>query len=235
MRHRPIGLLVWAVILLASATAAIAVDGVIEINQSSALAGGVSSGDQQGFPVTLSDPGSYRLTSGLTATAGFGGIVVTADNVTLDLNGFSVISPGGGNFSDGISLGSRQNVEIRNGTIRGFARAGIFTNNSTHYIRVIGVHAIGNAINAIDLQGNGNFVDGCIVGNSNNGIRVFDGSLVINSVARGIAFRGLNVGDTSGYRSNVLTGNNGGDANPQVSSTGFQLGGNVCGTDTVCP
>jgi len=64
--------------------------------------------------------------------------------------------------------------------------------------------------------------------------KAFDGSLVTNSVARGNTSLGLVLVGGSGYRSNVLTGNNGGDANAQVSG-GFQLGSNVCGTDLVCP
>jgi hypothetical protein len=46
-----------------------AVDGVIEINQSRALAGGVTPGDAPGFPVTISARGSYRLTGNLDLTA----------------------------------------------------------------------------------------------------------------------------------------------------------------------
>ncbi len=53
------------VALLLSAFAAHAGDGVIEISQTQAEAGGVTSGDTPGFPVTLSAPGSYRLTSNL--------------------------------------------------------------------------------------------------------------------------------------------------------------------------
>ena len=47
---------------LAWSSVAWAVDGVIEINQHRALAGGVTAGDTAGFPVTLSQRGSYRLT-----------------------------------------------------------------------------------------------------------------------------------------------------------------------------
>ncbi len=46
--------------------AASGVDGVIEINQPRALAGGVTATDGAGFPVTLDHPGSYRLTGNLT-------------------------------------------------------------------------------------------------------------------------------------------------------------------------
>src|SRR4051812_45809594 len=39
-------------------------------------------------PFTISVPGSYYLTTNLTAALNQNGITVSADNVTLDLNGF---------------------------------------------------------------------------------------------------------------------------------------------------
>ena len=46
-----------------AALPALASDGVIEINQAKALAGGVTAFDGPGFPVTVTAPGSYILTS----------------------------------------------------------------------------------------------------------------------------------------------------------------------------
>ena len=71
-----------------------AIDGVVRIDQGRALAGGVTPGDAPGFPVTISQPGSYRLTGNLivpdlNTTA----IQITADSVTVDLNGFNIIGP----------------------------------------------------------------------------------------------------------------------------------------------
>ena len=57
---------------------ALAVDGVIEINQARALAGGVTAGDSAGFPVTLSASGSYRLTGNLTVPSSTSGIVASS-------------------------------------------------------------------------------------------------------------------------------------------------------------
>jgi hypothetical protein len=216
-----------------SAGTAHAVDGVIEINQTKVIAGSITPGDAANFPAALTVSGSYRLTSDLTAPAGVDGISVTASNVTIDLNGFTIYS-GGGGVADGISVPSVRNVEIKNGTVIGFSRSGIFTNGTTHHIRVIGVRAIANATIGIDLQGESNTVDGCQVLNNGTGIRVGLSSLVINTVVRGHPFLGLVMTSTAGYGSNVLTGNNGGDANPQVSG-GFQIGTNVCGSDTICP
>src|SRR5437660_10259917 len=54
----------------------------------------VSPGDTPGFPVTISQPGSYRLSSNLTVPdANTTAILITSDNVTLDLNGFSIMGP----------------------------------------------------------------------------------------------------------------------------------------------
>src|SRR5437660_11740367 len=81
-------------ILSACAIPAYAVDGVVLINQSAALAGNVTPGDAPGFPVTISAAGSYRLSGNLTVNdANTTAIQITADNVAIDLNGFSIIGP----------------------------------------------------------------------------------------------------------------------------------------------
>jgi hypothetical protein len=77
--------------LLCAPLAAAAVDGVIEINQAAALAGGVTPGDAPGFPVSLNAPGSYRLTAGLVVPDGATtGIRIDSSEVAIDLNGFSI-------------------------------------------------------------------------------------------------------------------------------------------------
>jgi hypothetical protein len=63
------------------------------IDQKKALAGSVTPGDAAGFPVTLSVPGSYKLTGNLIVPAGLSGVEITASGVTLDLNGFNVSGP----------------------------------------------------------------------------------------------------------------------------------------------
>ena len=71
-----------------------AVDGVVLIDQNHALAGNLTPGDLPGFPVTLSQPGSYKLSGNLTVPdANTTAIQITADHVTLDLNGFAIIGP----------------------------------------------------------------------------------------------------------------------------------------------
>jgi hypothetical protein len=120
---------------------------VVHIDQAKAVRGGVTGGDAAGFPVTLSEPGSYRLTSHLVVSdMGASGIVITSPGVTLDLNGFELRGP---NVCTGVSwvtgctadslaanargtgvlvdlpAGSPASVAIGNGAVRGFASYGV--------------------------------------------------------------------------------------------------------------
>ncbi len=210
-----------------------AVDGVIEVNQAKVLVGGITAGDGPNYPVSINDPGSYRLTSDLVVTPGIDGVDINTDNVTLDLNGFTIFGSGVVGLNDGISIIASDNVEVRNGTVRGFSRHGIFSLTGTRS-RVIGVRAIGNDANGLNLEGTA-LVDGCVaLDNGIFGIRVGAGSLVINSVARSNADVGLALSSPSGFRSNVATENNGGNANPQTGG-GIEIGTNVCGINATCP
>jgi len=117
--------------LLLTSSPALAVDGVIEINQAAALAGGITSCDTPGFPVNICASGSYRLTSDLAYTSG-PAIDIAANDVTLDLNGMTVSGPHtcttGGNqwvtgctgsgLSNGVQSGAAR-ARVRNGTVRG--------------------------------------------------------------------------------------------------------------------
>jgi hypothetical protein len=101
-------------------SAALAVDGVVLIDQNKAAAGGVSLGDTPGFPISITQPGSYRLASNLTAPANTNAINITASNVTIDLNGFSVtgtiVDVGVFGLVNTIFIGGAD-VSIRNGSV----------------------------------------------------------------------------------------------------------------------
>src|SRR3977135_1627429 len=80
--------------LAAISSSLYAVDGVVLIDQNRALAGNVTPGDAPGFPVTISQSGSYRLSGNITVPdLNTTAIHITADYVTLDLNGFSINGP----------------------------------------------------------------------------------------------------------------------------------------------
>ncbi len=259
---------------LGLAQSAAAVDGVIEINQAKALAGGVTTTDAAGFPVTLDASGSYRLTGDLTlASADTTGINVVATDVTIDMNGFGIIGPTvctgtpvtsctpSGN-GDGISAGSATttaNVWVHDGTIRGVGRFGMSL--SGHGSRAERVRALSNGssgigVNAVtsslggsvtDCTAVGNGLDGIFVGadgfaqgnvavgNGRNGLRANSRSTAIDNTLNRNMNEGLNVASSSGYANNVITDNNMGSANPQVSGLGLEMGPNVCGTNLICP
>jgi len=86
-RGGSVGISVLAMIAALIATPTQAAENEVTITQGSAIAGGVTPGDEPGFPITISEPGHYRLVSGLIPPADTDGIVIKSDNVTLDFGG----------------------------------------------------------------------------------------------------------------------------------------------------
>ena len=153
----------FAILLSASA---LAVDGVVLINQAAVMAAG-------GFPYHITQPGSYKLSGNLVLSGTSlgvgqnGAIQIDADNVTVDLNGFAIIGPNtctvlsqqpvtscANNFSDahdihaGVFSALRGNIAILNGTVRGFV-VGIFLGDNA---RVEAVTATRNSSDGIDVN-----------------------------------------------------------------------------------
>ena len=78
-------------ILALLARTSFASDGVLKINQACATSStGCFPGDTAGFPVTIGQTGSYRLTGNLSVPLNVTAIQTNAVNVTLDLGGFIV-------------------------------------------------------------------------------------------------------------------------------------------------
>src|SRR3954470_1382728 len=78
------------------------------------------------YTFIITAPGSYYLTGNITGAAGKHGIGIAASDVTLDLNGFALISGGGGNRR-GINVPAAQtNFSVRNGTVRGWTDGGVW-------------------------------------------------------------------------------------------------------------
>ncbi|MFG0256571.1 MAG: hypothetical protein ACF8GE_01580 [Phycisphaerales bacterium JB043] len=82
------------------------------------------------LPLTISKPGSYVLTSDLHATGD--GIYIASDDVTIDLNGYTLHGSGGDSIGISPVLISPltekiefSNIAIRNGGIEGFGDYGV--------------------------------------------------------------------------------------------------------------
>ena len=70
-------------------------------------------------PYHINSPGSYYLTQNVSVD-GLSGILIQSDNVTVDLNGYSISSTASPAAGSGIIIsGFHSNITIRNGSIKG--------------------------------------------------------------------------------------------------------------------
>jgi hypothetical protein len=207
-----------AVAIVVSAGLARAVDGTIEINQAKVLANG-------GFPYAISTSASYRLTGDLTESSTTADAIdVSTSDVTIDLNGFSIVGPGGSTSGNGISAASATDVTVENGTITGFGgNAAIRTGNDSI---IKNVHASSNGQGII--AGNGSMIsDSAAHDNSGTGINCNGSGCNISNNAVYNNATGVSASDaTTGYGGNVLK-------NTTNASGGTSIKTNVC-SGAVC-
>lgn len=220
-------------------------DGPVIITQATALAGGVTPGDEPGFPVSIRNRGSYLLGSNLNVAPGKDGIVVFAQNVTIDLNGFSLW--GRNKANHGIVTDERRTsrgLEVRNGVIAGFGGAGVYAPKSTIGVfqnlrvhwnvgpgLVIGPNAriLNNTIE-LNMGGGVRCLYGCrvegntIVANQDDGIWIGGGSVLGNIIEVNEGY-GVNAPfSIVGAANNSLwQNNNGGGQLFDVVEMGFNL------------
>jgi hypothetical protein len=236
------------------ATPAAAVDGVVLITQAKAMAGNVTPGDAPGFPVTLSVPGSYRLASDLTPGPGLDGIVTTAPDIAIDLNGFRISGgPAGGTDNALIGIrGLNDRLTVRNGAVGAFRTAGIYF-VQRGYLTVENMRIINNGDGIDNFRGSitrirkstiatsqragvacGAFchVAGSVVsGNGRFGISLMSGTVLGNTINSNTdvglgTYDGQGGYGRAGFGNNTLLNNNNGG--PQVSPGLFPLHPNVC-------
>jgi len=133
------------------------------------------------LPYDISARGYYTINTNLTSTGN--GITVKANNVTIDLKGYTIAGNGAGSYN-GIHMNGRSNVEIRNGAIRDFGGNGIYEGSSSgRSHRVINMRVIANKGNGISLSGYNHMVKDCTVSdNGNIGIKVDNGIVSGNTV-----------------------------------------------------
>ena len=240
----------------AFSTQAFAVDGTSLINQATVLSAG-------GFPYHITQSGSYRLSGNLLVTYTSGipqAVIISADNVTLDLNGFSISCSGcaGANSSYGVSTGSL-NTTILNGTISGFSgtvagSAINFGSGVTTYSsgRVDHVTVSGNSWGVqVNTKGTVTVTNGTITDNVSNGIVATVGPLMVSNCAITNNPVGINAqGISASILNNLVVGStnygiilglagapgayglNNFQGNGVNASGGVSMGNNVCGSGT---
>jgi hypothetical protein len=171
-----------------------AVDGALPINQTAAVQGYLTATDTPGFPVTLDSPGHYVLTSNLELPdANTHGVLLTASNITLDLNGFSIACSacaGAGGSGHGITSDPGvTDATVRNGTVRDLGGSGVSL--SGQRTRVEGVRAFGNRGQGIRGGQNARVERSIVFLNFAGGISVSAHSVVKECLAASNAGEGI--------------------------------------------
>lgn len=143
-------------------------------------------------PFSITAPGSYYLTTNLSAGAGLTAITISVNNVVLDLAGFTLVGPA--TSSTGILIsGAVTNVSVSNGNLTGWGTGVIVPSSLARNLvldRLNIASSTGNGINAQNA-----IVSGCTV--SGSGIY---GLLVGSSEVRGCVISGsVNFGIFANY------------------------------------
>jgi parallel beta-helix repeat protein len=175
----------------------------------------------------ISQPGSYYLTGNVGATK-TNGIHVTADGVTIDLNGFQLSRASGGGGS-GVFMEANRCV-VKNGTITGFLGGVAIGPNPLHggaFLNLVvfacgGIGLLGgdgwlvDACNSHDnvsagiVTGANALVTNCNASNNgNNGIGVTDNSTVLNCTSFNNTINGVSGGNGCTFAYVTANGNKG--------------------------
>lgn len=219
-KKRAVGRVVTWLLLLFSAPAVLAADGVLEINQTCAVETGCFAGDTPGFPVTIGAPGSYKLTSSLVIpTTQLGGVEINSSRTTLDLGGFEVRGPNdciGTPPSASVTctattggtgiLSTATVVEVRNGIVVGMGDYGIWLG----VMSVISdVRVLDNGTTGIRVDSGSSVTRASVLQNGRFGINVGSGSTVMDSQVYRNGSGGIASGDGSVVRGNSVDSNSG--------------------------
>jgi hypothetical protein len=200
----------WALVgILLAAGTSFAVDGVLEINAVRAIAGGVTEDDAPGYPVTLGEPGSYRLTGPLRLTGSSqNAIEITSSDVTVDLNGFTIscraasnpVGPpnlclgNAGVRAEGTDADPIENVTVVNGIISGFFAGGVVLQPQVRTVRVERIIASNNVGPGIGCFANCRIKDCIARDNGGDGLTTGTSSIVEGSVSVGNGGNGITLG-----------------------------------------
>ena len=203
--------LIAALLLITTDNAAKQATGLIEISQ-------------KDIPLTITEPGSYILVSNLSINEpNITAIFIPTDNVTIDLNGFTIKGPGKGTGGMGFAINTNvnNNIVIQNGSVKDFGYVGVHlpgNNNTVENVRVS--HCASEGI----FVGRCSVIQNCQVAFCVAAVNTDDGSMVINNTiysnGRGILTSGDAPGPVGGV---TVIGNN-----CRLNSVGIRVKGKGC-------
>jgi hypothetical protein len=187
-------------------------------------------------PFTISQPGSYYLTTNLTVSGG-NAITIATNGVTLDLNGYTIRSTANPATGTAIWIGSGlRNVAILNGNIEGGVTNnagtyngpgfgyGILSSGSARAVRVSGVNVSGCLYNGINVgNDDSTVVESCAVRTvGGNGIAA---SVVKNCTALDCGYTAVYGATVSDCRGESTSSGTGVYANTAQSCYGSSISG----------
>jgi hypothetical protein len=157
--------------------------------------------------IRIERPGTYRIASDVVGPAGSVGILIMADDVMLDLGGFSVIGKPG-SLSGIRVLGTRSNITVRNGGVRGWEGHGVDLGDASESsIELVRISR--NVGDGARLGANGSVTQVETWGNGRDGLVGADGTVIRQSAARSNAGAGFRLGDGAVWDDCVAIANNG--------------------------
>jgi hypothetical protein len=180
-------------------------------------------------PMTITRPGIYVLQQDILYNGNGAAITINASNVTLDLNGYQIIGPGtSSNTAIGVYARNRDQITIRNGTVRGFMYGIYISDDSDRALSGNGfdqgrhvienLRLIGNTFRGIRIEGRGNIVRNNVVEDT-GGTSVYSspvvmgieslgpGALIANNYVYAIRGNGYGIAVT-GYGGGTIIANN---------------------------
>jgi parallel beta-helix repeat protein len=213
------------------------------------------------LPYTINQPGYYYFGGNLSInlTGANAAIAVNADNVTLDLMGFSLTNTNTPSFAAyGIYMTGRNNVEVRNGTIVNF-QEGLNESSASGANHLALNLRLNNNGDAIYLRGNNHLVKNCTVSknsygifitggtisncvasdNTNTGIRLSGAGSVLGNIANNNTTRNFSLGTASTATNIIANRNSASGLNPDyykpTDSTGVVISALNAGTLPTTP
>lgn len=213
------------------ASPALASDGILEINQACATQSGCFTGDAPGFPVIISQAGSYQLTSNLSEQDRSRSLIrLTTSDVSIDLRGFVMSYPStGAGQAIGIDGGSANRSSVRNGVLKNAGGDCVSLGNRGRVEEMVisgcgqrGISLAGGAIirdnqvedtgfEGIAAQGSPMVIDNFVIRagrtQAAEGIEVGVAALIRGNVVRLGSGVGIRVGQRSNVEGNVIDSN----------------------------
>ena len=147
-----------------------------------------------GFPIVLSQPGSYYLAENIAGVDGKNGIEISADNVSLDLSGFTIAGSGAASLNGIRVTAAYVNVRVSNGTVHGWGQTGILSPAYGSRFHDLIVYETGG--NGITISGHTTLTDCTVSYSGGEGIQIVAGTSevarcnIYNTALRGIRVSG---------------------------------------------